>query len=295
MTGRTLITILAAGLIGLAGCGQPSAVPATAASAPATGPAPRLDDWRVLGMGGGGTTRMVKVSPHDPDLMVAQSDMTCAFVSENGGASWRMFNLLDGVNALAFDAADPAVIYAGNQALWRSADRGRTWSMVFPAPAAVKDLVWVTDDAECHLRTDDPLYPGSWRRITAILAGPGGKLLAAWDGDPPAVLAGADRGVTWRSLPLKEFKAGGVIGMFAHPGRYNEGIVAVIVRAGGVYAESAKRTVRNPGPAGLALTAADAAPDPLTGELVLYAATPVTWKDGVMQGGLYVTRDYGST
>jgi len=39
------------------------------------------------------------------------------------------------VERFAFDPSDASVLYAANGALWRSADAGRTWSMVFPDPA----------------------------------------------------------------------------------------------------------------------------------------------------------------
>jgi hypothetical protein len=45
-----------------------------------------------------------------------------------------MFNLRSVVDVMAFDPRNPKGIYAGNQALWRSEDTGRTWSMLFPDP-----------------------------------------------------------------------------------------------------------------------------------------------------------------
>ena len=105
---------------------------ALAASKP--GPAPRSDPWTIIGPGGGGTMIAPTISPHDPNIVVEHCDMTGAYITLDGAQSWRMFNLRGVVNSFAFDPENPKVIYAGNQALWRSEDTGRTWSMVFPNP-----------------------------------------------------------------------------------------------------------------------------------------------------------------
>src|SRR5882762_6745805 len=98
------------------------------------GSAPRFDAWRVLGPGGGGTMVSPTISPTDPRLVVEHCDMTGGYVTNDGGGSWRMFNLRAGLSTFAFDPRNPSVIYAGNAALWRSENKGQTWSMVFPDP-----------------------------------------------------------------------------------------------------------------------------------------------------------------
>ena len=102
------------------------------AGTPLPGPAPRFDAWRVLGPGGGGTMRRPAVSPHDPDRVLVGCDMTGAYVTADGGQSWRLFHLAGVVAAFAFDPNDPRVIYATNGALWRSDDEGRRWKLVWP-------------------------------------------------------------------------------------------------------------------------------------------------------------------
>ena len=105
------------------------------AAARLPGPAPRFDAWKIIGPGGGGTMIAPTISPHDPNVVVEHCDMTGAYITLDGGLSWRMFSLRTVVDTLAFDPSDPKVIYAGNAALWRSDDTGRSWSMVFPDPA----------------------------------------------------------------------------------------------------------------------------------------------------------------
>ncbi len=104
-------------------------------SAAEPGPARRLDAWRVIGPGGGGTLRRPAISPHDPQVVVEGCDMTGSYITRDGGQSWRMFQLGWVAQGFAFDPKDPAVLYAVTGALWRSEDGGQSWAMVFPDPA----------------------------------------------------------------------------------------------------------------------------------------------------------------
>jgi photosystem II stability/assembly factor-like uncharacterized protein len=111
-------------------------IPALAlpAFAQVPGPAPRFDRWTIIGPGGGGTTASPTISPSDSNLVVERCDMTGAYITHDGGLSWRMFNLRNGLTTFAFDPSNPRRIFAGGAALWRSDDAGQTWSMVFPNP-----------------------------------------------------------------------------------------------------------------------------------------------------------------
>ncbi|HYF52167.1 MAG TPA: hypothetical protein VEJ63_22360 [Planctomycetota bacterium] len=117
----------------------------------------RLDKWRVLGMGGGGTMLKPTVSPHDPNVVVLKCDMTGAYITKDGGASWRMFNLRTGIGAFAFDPNNPKVIYAGNVGLWKSEDLGDTWSLIWPDPKKTKEF-WRDDHGEYLLESEDGTY-----------------------------------------------------------------------------------------------------------------------------------------
>jgi photosystem II stability/assembly factor-like uncharacterized protein len=136
------------------------------------GPAPRFDAWKIIGPGGGGTMIAPTISPHDPNLVVEHCDMTGAYITHDGGLSWRMFNLRAVVNTFAFDPKNANVIYAGNAALWRSEDQGRFWSMMLPDPR--KDTVehQVGDHSGYVLTSADPAYPKKQGEITAIAVDP---------------------------------------------------------------------------------------------------------------------------
>ena len=72
--------------------------------------------------------------------------MTGAYVSEDGGSSWREFNLRSMIRSFAFDPADPDVVYAAGDYLWRSDDRGGTWNLVYPVPQTVTAVTFPGDD-----------------------------------------------------------------------------------------------------------------------------------------------------
>ena len=98
------------------------------------------------------------VSPHDPDTVLVNCDMTGAYITHDGGKSWRMFNLRGVVQFFVFDPVDKNVIYAEATGLWRSGDTGATWNLVYPNPSAVKRIKMSSDHADETLLADpDPL------------------------------------------------------------------------------------------------------------------------------------------
>jgi photosystem II stability/assembly factor-like uncharacterized protein len=131
---------------------------ATASAAQVPGPAPRFDAWNIIGPGGGGTMIAPTISPHDPRVVVEHCDMTGGYITQDGGESWRMFNLRAGIETFAFDPSNPKRIYAGNAALWRSDDTGQTWRMLFPNPAKKTVEHRNGDHGDYSLTTNDGNY-----------------------------------------------------------------------------------------------------------------------------------------
>jgi len=158
---------------------------------------PRLDAWRIVGPGGGGAQFYPAISPHDTNLVLVTCDMTGAYISENGGQSWRLFDLRSPVHFFSFDPLDSKVIYAGAHVLWRSADRGRTWNLVYPAPDSVKRLIMPDDHASPSVLTAQ----GPSGAVTAFAVDPADskKLYAAIvDASGPALYLSADWGAHWQ-------------------------------------------------------------------------------------------------
>src|SRR5271157_2618744 len=169
--------------------------------------APRLDAWRILGPGGGGAQFYPAVSPHDPNLVLVACDMTGAYISENGGQSWRLFNLRSPVTFFAFDPQDPKVIYAGADALWRSEDRGHTWGLVYPSSSDVR-LIMPDDHATpVYLAHQEPVG-----RVLALAVDPDDsrKLYATIrEKDGVELYFSSDRGAQWRRVTERELRGGG--------------------------------------------------------------------------------------
>jgi photosystem II stability/assembly factor-like uncharacterized protein len=75
--------------------------------------------------------------PQDPAVLLAGTgnnqyyDGQGVYLSVNGGASWQQTLPGDNINAVEFALSNPQIAYAGSaQAVYRSADAGRTWQKV---------------------------------------------------------------------------------------------------------------------------------------------------------------------
>src|ERR1035438_744240 len=118
---------------------------------------------------------------------------------------------------------DPKVIYAGNAALWRSDDTGRSWRMVFPDPAAKTVEHQLGDHSDYHLTSASPNYPAGGR-ITAIAVDPANSshidvAFADRETRGTVVLSSADRGKSFQrahafptgQILLFHYSAGGLL------------------------------------------------------------------------------------
>ena len=252
-----------------------------------SGPAPRFDQWRIIGPGGAGGMFLPTISPHDPKIVIERCDMTGSYISLDGGESWRMFNLRSGTSGFAFDPIRPNVIYAVTSALWRSEDTGRTWSMILPDPKKNTVEHMRGDHASAALTSDDPAYPAGHRvRMVAVDPNDSKRLYLALTGrraggsSTTALLLSADYGRTWSKL--KEFTEEQVLLISLLPGKSTVTVVtdaAAHVMAGGEWQRFA-------GPAGQKIQSASAGAQ--DGVEYVYATT-------AEPGGLYVSRDGART
>jgi photosystem II stability/assembly factor-like uncharacterized protein len=137
------------------------------------------------------------ISPHDANTVLVSCDMTGAYITHDGGQSWRMFNLRGVVRFFVFDPLDPKVMYAQATGLWRSTDSGESWKLVYPKPANIKTIVMRSDHSDENLVADpDPLGA-----ITALAIDPGDSKVfyaAAGGKDHPALFVSHDSGGTWQ-------------------------------------------------------------------------------------------------
>ena len=121
----------------------------------------RNDLWSYVGFGGGGATFYPVVSPHNPDDAFLSCDMTGAYHTDNGGESWRMFNLRTVVGSYIYDPLDSQIVYAlargAGGGLYKSSDGGDTWSLHFPRREDVVSIVSRGDHAEETIVTKDSI------------------------------------------------------------------------------------------------------------------------------------------
>ncbi|HMJ70295.1 MAG TPA: hypothetical protein VK508_15430 [Cyclobacteriaceae bacterium] len=156
----------------------------------------RNNAWGFVGAGGGGAMFHPAISPHNENLAFVSCDMTGSYVTENGGESWRMFNLLGGVDFYAFDPSDAKVIYANSSALFRSDDTGRTWNVVYPDSSQITGVISKGDHATNEIVTKDHKK----RKVLALAVDPAKseQLYAAMSVDnETGFYSSNDRGKSW--------------------------------------------------------------------------------------------------
>jgi len=165
--------------------------------------AQRPGDFKIVGPGGGGAMFRPVVSPHDENTVLVACDMTGAYITHNGGKSWRMFNLRGVAEFFVFDPHDKNVIYVMSTALWRSEDGGDTWHVVYPKPASIKGVKMNSDHSDEDVLAD----PNPLGTITAMAIDPANSktlYAAAATGErrsgPAALYTSKDAGETWSKL-----------------------------------------------------------------------------------------------
>jgi len=255
--------------------------------------AQRHDAWKIIGPGGGGAQFNPTISPLNPQKVFVNTDMTGAFVSEDGANSWRMFNLRGVVRFFVCDPVTPDVVYAQTVGLWRSTDGGRTWNLVHPAPANVRKVVSVGDHAEQRILTKD----GSTETIGALAVDPADSktLYAAMNARGKwALTISADWGQSWKqagSLPSGASKV--YVDPKSPPGDrtlYVIGTNSVSVRKAGAW-------THHEGPEGVKVfNGVSVGFRKEDGKPTIYAVAGRSWRGGSSgTAGIYKSTDEGET
>jgi photosystem II stability/assembly factor-like uncharacterized protein len=254
----------------------------------------RLDAWQIIGPGGGGTFYHPSISPHDPNLVFVSTDMGSCYVSENGGRTWRAFSLRANCK-YAFDPKLPNRVYAMAIALWRSDDRGHTWSMVYPE----SDSTFGYSDDEAELWIHSPSterYGGGYYvlGVDALQVDPddSNTLYAIVEGE---LQVSRNAGKTWKSLTMDEQGRDQRRQLWVDP-TSPRGNRTVYVRHGNTigtwdgvtYVKRVIDGVTNVAGAAFGVRSGGGKP-------VLYVAGDYTEKDGQLQGGVMASEDGGTT
>ena len=101
--------------------------------------------WKVIGPGGGGGIMKPTISPIDENIVMYHCDMTAAYITLDGGHSWKINNLWNVPEDFEFDPVDEHTIYvatrgfshsedrgSGFSMLYRTTDKGKKWEIIFP-------------------------------------------------------------------------------------------------------------------------------------------------------------------
>jgi len=218
--------------------------------------------------------------------------MTGSYLSEDGGKSWRMFNLRGVVRFFVFDPVDPDTMYAKSNGLYRSGDGGKTWQLIHPAPSKVRSVRMGDDHARVDIVTTGR-YSGS---VIALAVDPADSktLYAAIEREGVVAFhTSPDRGKTWkREAVLQD----GAMKIYVDPDSprgdrtvYVIGNRSVSVLAGGAW------THQRPAP-GVERFIDVSAGFPGDGAApVIYAAAPAGWRGKSLCGGILVSRNGGRT
>jgi photosystem II stability/assembly factor-like uncharacterized protein len=231
--------------------------------------------FHVVGPGGGGAMFHPLISPHDPSTAVVACDMSGSYITHDGGVSWRMFNLRGTVRFFLFDPNLPRVIYAQNDALWRSGDNGETWKLVSPAPGTIKDISMASDHGdESIVSSAIPADP-----ISALAIDPAdsNRLYASAGSTRPALFISRDAGAHWvLAAPLPEAASK----IWIAPGHIDE---LLIVGQHFVVTRRGNHTEQHVTPS--LLVDSSAAPT-RSGSWIIYAASKT---------GIFISTDHGAS
>lgn len=124
----------------------------------------------ALGIGGGGLLCNPAISPFDGNTMAVIPDMGGVYISHNAGLDWSRKNLQGLTVKVHFDPNREGVVYAGGSGLYRSADNGNTFQIIFPKEEDIVERRNSDETTMQYLFTDSN-YP-TYKQVKDILVNP---------------------------------------------------------------------------------------------------------------------------
>ncbi len=279
----------------LSGCGKKPAVSNAGSSAGAA--------WKVIGPGGGGSIFEPTVSPFNPEHAFVRCDMTGSYVTRDGGANWRMFNLRGVVLDFEFDPLDSLTVYACNSGLYRSTDGGVRWSLLHPAPERIRAERMVGDHASQWFETGDSLDSFSeMQRVEVDPRDPSviwvgwcahrvyrDSLTALTLSDYTTIQVSEDRGAGFRSVA--RVPGVSVLGIFPAGPAETPGELTVVTESCLALLTGRGESMQLLKLPAERVFAAECGYE--NGVRVIYILTPARESKGRVEGGLYRSRDGG--
>ncbi len=251
---------------------------------------PRLDQWKILGPGGGGAMFFPTISPHEPKTILVRCDMTGVYLSSDAGTSWRMINLRSPAQFFVFDPVDPRKFYVKTIGLWSTSDSGKSWHLVHPQPASVKGTIMPDDHASERIVTEPPTE----ETITALAVDPADSktLFASLSSRKGSSLrVSKDGGRTWAESGLLP-QIGRKIYIDSQSSQSSRTVYVIGENRASIL-QQGQWTHYEP-PNGIqAFTDVSAGFLPESNSLIVYAIAPLSSRNGQWTGGVVVSNDGG--
>ncbi len=275
-----------------------------------TNPNGRYDMWGYIGPGGGGAMFNPAINPADPLNVFVSCDMTGSFVTYDGGKHWRMFNLRDVVEFYIFDRSDTNIVYAGtSNLLFKSTDKGKTWSTIYPRPSDIIAIHAQGDHANEAIITKDSIKvvveklavdPDDSQKLFLLVRKRKIDIWPVTRGKNPRfyteILISEDGGNNWKTIDKFRFDINHI---FIDPTSPKENrSIYVSGRDGlGVKREGVWRDIMLPVGVGLPTQFVDGV-DTIAGKHIIYAITGRSYfnpRGNRDHSGIYMTDDGGQT
>lgn len=253
----------------------------------------RNDAWGYVGFGGGGAMFYPTVSPHNPNRVFVSCDMTGSFATYNSGKSWRMFNLKGPVDYYVFDPVDSNTVYANSIGLFKSTDKGNTWTLFYPSPSLASGVVSKGDHANELVVTKD----STLRKVIAFAIDPADskKLYAAISIDSKAAFyISKDGGDSWKKeRELTENPKN----IYIHPGSPANNRTIYICGNSSIHKLENSVWKINSIPAGVKLiNQFSAGHERQNNQFIIYAISGTSYFNAATENsGIYYTNDGGNT